>query len=101
MCGDIFDDQAAQELGGKNVFDGQAEEEFVEEPDERMWGDLIVGGLGYDDEGFAALRVTGGEFEEDHGGVTVTEQVYTFETEAVEDLAEFFGTFCEADGVRA
>ena len=71
VCGDVFDDYAAQELGGEDVFDGQAEEEFVEQPDEGVRGDLIVGGLGYDDERFAALRVACGKFEEDHGGIAM------------------------------
>ncbi len=49
MRNDVIDDDAAQEPRGEDMFNWQAQEELMKEPDERVRRYLVIGSLGDND----------------------------------------------------
>ncbi len=80
------------------MFGGQAQQKLVQEPDERMRRNTVVGGLGDDDERAAAPRIAQSEFAERHRGVAMPEQIDALQFQAVEHLAQFFRALRKVDG---
>src|SRR2546422_7239563 len=69
----------------------------MQQPDQGMRSNLIIGALGDDDQRAAALWITDGELEEHHGGVTMGDKIDTSQPKAVEDAAYFTGAFDQPD----
>src|SRR5947209_4752152 len=69
----------------------------MQQPDKRVRRDLVIGGLGDEDEGAAALRVTCGKLEEYHRGVTMPDQVDLLQSQRIENASQFLRSFLKAD----
>src|SRR5205085_2660954 len=94
---DIIHHHTAQEPAWQHVLDGQAQEQFVQQPDKGMWRDLVLGPLRDDDQRVAALRIAYGELEEHHGGIYMPHEVDTGKAQAIEHPPQFFGAFGQAN----